>query len=244
MVRRLSLLALSVLLPVSSLAAQDVDAIFERYNAAIDPGNRASAIQGMKLTGEFEMAAAGIKATMEVFQRRPRQVLTVIQIPGLGEMRQGSDGTTTWSSDPMGGPRILTGLEAAPIADGADFDAIRRTRSNFASVEAAGESEVEGEKCVRVQLTWKSGRKTTECFSVTSGLVIESSGTQQTPQGEIQTSTRISDYRDVGGVKMPHLMVTSMMGIQQVIRVTAIEHGEQDASRFELPAAIKALRAP
>lgn len=244
MFRRLTPLATAFLLAATSLAAQDIDAIFDRYNKAVDPGNRAAALPGMKLSGEFEMAAAGIKATMEIFQRRPRQVLTVIQIPGLGEMRQGYDGTTTWSSDPMGGPRILTGLEAATITDGADLETIRRARANFAAVEPVGEAEIEGEKCVRVHLTWKSGRKTTECYSVTSGLVIESAGTQQTPQGEIQTSTRISDYRDVGGVMMPHLMVTSMMGIQQVIRITAIEPGEQDAARFELPAAIKALRAP
>jgi hypothetical protein len=235
-----SLLALALV--VAPVAAQDVDAIFARYNAATDPENKVASIPGMKATATFEVAAAGMRASMTIHQQRPNQSLVVVTIEGLGEMRQGHDGKTTWSSDPMGGPRILTGVEAASIADGADFAMMRRERSLFAAVEGAGEAEFDGEKCLRVKLTYKSGRVTTECFSTTTGLIIETAGKQATPQGEIDTSTRSYDYRPVGGVLMPHRIVASMMGMQQVITISDVTIGAQDPAVFELPPAIKALR--
>lgn len=244
MLRRMTRSALLCTLLALPLGAQDIDAIFSRYNAAVDPDNRSATINGMKVTGSFEMAAAGIRAEMTIIQRRPKQILSIVRIEGIGEMRQGSDGTTTWSSDPMGGPRLLTGPEAATLTDGADFDTMRRARANYTAVEPAGTGEVNGEKCERVKLTWKSGRVTTECFSVATGLLVESTGAQATPQGEVQTTTHVSDYRDIGGVKMAHRIVTSFMGVQQVMTVATVQLGDQDPAQFDLPPAIKALKSP
>lgn len=232
----------TLLLLAMPVAAQDVDAIFSRYNAAIDPEGKVATFKGMKVRATFEIAAVGMRAEMTVHQAVPNQSLTIVTIPGMGEMRQGSDGTTVWSSDPMGGPRILTGTEAAPIADGANVDFMRRSRASFTSVEPAGEGEFDGEKCMRLKLVWKSGRTTTECYSTTSGLVIETAGKQVTPQGELDTSTRMYDYKPVGGILMPHRVVMSMMGIQQVVTLVEVTAGEQDPTLFALPPAIRALK--
>jgi len=233
---------LALTLVVAPAAAQDIDAIFAKYNAAADPQNKATTLPGIRTTAVFEIAAAGMRASLTSHQQRPNLVLTVVTIQGLGEMRQGHDGKTTWSSDPMSGPKILTGAEAATIADGADFAMLRRDRANYAAVEGAGEGSFDGETCQRVKLTYKSGRVTTECFSTTTGLIIETAGKQATAQGEIDTSTRLYDYKSVGGVMMPHRIVASMMGMQQVITISEATVGVQDPTLFDLPPAIKALR--
>ena len=229
-------------LVVAPAAAQDVDAIFAKHNAAADPGNKAASLPGIRATATFDVAAAGMSASMTIHQQRPNLRLTVITIPGVGEIRQGHDGKTTWSSDPMAGPRILTGEEAAVIVDEADFAMMRRERANYAAVEGAGEAEFDGEKCLRVKLTYKSGRVMTECFSTTTGLVIEMSGKVSTPQGEIDVSTRKYDYKAVGGVMISHRQVASMMGMQQAVTISEVTIGAQDPTLFELPPAIKALR--
>jgi len=227
-----------------SLRAQTAQEILDRYSKAIDPEGKLASVTGFKSEGTFEMAAAGISATFVAMQRRPNQMSMSMVIGGMGEMKQGSDGSTVWSNDPMQGPRILTGKEAAAFLDGADFRALTRPADLFAAVERDGEGEVAGEQCLKVKLTWKSGRVSTECYSVASGLILETSGTQETPQGEVATTGRISDYKMVGGFLMPHKVVNAMMGFEQVLTITKVEIGEQDPALFELPPEIKALKKP
>ena len=226
------------------LQAQTPSEILARYTKAVDPEGKLSAIEGVRSEGTFEMAAAGISASFVSMQRRPNQMAMSIVISGMGEMKQGSDGVTVWASDPMQGPRIMTGAEAAAFMDGADFKAMVRTPDLFTAMELAGEGEVGGEKCLKVKLTWKSERVTTECYSATSGLILETSGTQSTPQGEVATVGRLSEYKAVGGFLMPHKVVNSMMGFEQVLTITKAEVGEQAPSLFELPPEIKALKKP
>jgi len=240
-----SLLALAAIAITSlTLPAQSAQEILDRFSKAVDPAGKLTSLTGFRSEGTFEMPAAGMSATFVSMQRRPNQMAMSIMIGGLGEMKQGSDGSTVWSNDPMQGPRILTGAEAAAFLDGADFRAMARPAELFSAMERAGEAEVDGEKCLKVKLTWKSERVTTECFSVATGLLIETSGTQATPQGEVSTTGRITDYRSVGGVMMPHKIVNSMMGFQQILTITKAEAVEQDPALFELPPEIKALKKP
>ena len=62
------------------------------------------------------------------------------------------------------------------------------------------------------------------------------------PYFELQTSTRMYDYKAVGGIMMPHRVVMSMMGIQQVVTLVETAPGDQDAALFTLPPAIRALK--
>lgn len=233
-----ALLALSA----GALAAQDPGAVLERYRQAIDPQGIIPSIQGMKSTLTMEIPAAGMSATINAVQRRPNQMVMTIDIPGLGEMRQGYDGTTAWASDPMQGPRLITGQEAAALIDGADMNSMTRSADQFTKIEPAGEGDVDGDKTVCLKLTWKSERETTECYSTTSGLLLETRSKSVTQMGEVESISRLSDYRSVSGIMVPHKMTQSAMGMQQIMTTTAVEFGPQPATLFELPAEIKALK--
>lgn len=239
-----STLSAAVLVAVSSalLAAQSPAEILTRYTKTIDPQGKIASIQGMKSTITMDIPAAGMSATITAVQRRPNQMAMTIDIPGLGEMRQGYDGSTAWSSDPMQGPRLVTGAEASALADGADMSAMARNPDQFTAIEAAGEADIDGDKANCLKLTWKSGRVTTECYSSTSGLLVESRQTQQSQMGEVEAVSRLSDYRAVNGIMVPHKITQSAMGMQQVMTTTSVEFGPQDAKLFELPPEIKALK--
>lgn len=224
------------------LAAQTPAEILNRYRQAIDPQGKIATIEGMKSTISMEVPAAGMSATISAWQRRPNLMVMTVDLPGVGQMRQGYDGTTAWSSDPMNGPRIVSGDEAAALIDGADFNSMARALDQFTAIEPAGEGEVDGEKTVCLKLTWKSSRETTECFSTTSGLLVETRAKSVTQMGEIEAVSRVSDYRDVGGIMIPHRITQSAMGMQQIMTTTSIEFGPQPAALFELPAEIKALK--
>ena len=242
--RRLHPLAATLLLLVTAgaVGAQTPQEIFDRFTKAVDPDGRIASFEGLSAKGTFSMPAAGMNATFTQLQRRPNQGVISIVIDGLGEMKQGFDGTTAWASDPMQGPRIVTGPEAAAFMDGADVRTMIRGADLFSAAELAGESVLDGEKCVRVKLTWKSSRVSTECYSVTTGLILESRGVQASPQGEIETVSRLSDYRPVGGILMPYRVVVSTMGAEQILQFTEVVAGAQDAKLFELPPEIKALK--
>ncbi len=242
-IRNIAVLALS-LVAGRALSAQTPAEILARYAKAVDPDGKAASIQGMTSTMTMEMPAMGMSATVSSVQRRPNLVSVKITLPGLGEMRSGFDGSTAWASDPMQGPRLVSGAEAAQTIDNADFGMLTRPASMFESSELAGEGDVGGEKCIRVKHVWKSKRVTTDCYSVKTGLIIESMSKQMSPQGEIDAVSRLSDYRSVGGILMAHKVVVQVMGMEQVMTITSAEAGDPDPKLFELPAEVKALKKP
>jgi hypothetical protein len=242
--RRTTFVAIAILtLGAASLPAQQSpEEILARYSRTIDPEGRLAALEGLKSTLTMEMPAAGVSATITTVQRVPGQMVMVINIPALGEIKSGYDGTTAWSSDPMQGPRLVTGTEAAALIDGADLKAMGRYPALFSATEPAGEVDVDGDTAVCLKLTWKSSRVTTECYSTSTGLIVETRATQESPQGVIEAVARHSDYKAVNGILIAHRVVQSAMGMQQILTTTAVEFGPQDAAQFELPPEIRALR--
>lgn len=236
---------LASLVTTVAAAAQSAspEAILSRYSRIIDPDNRLASMQGLRTVGEMELPGMGT-ATMTTLQSRPGKMLMTAVLPGIGEMKQGFDGTTAWSSDPMSGPRILSDAEAKQLRDGADFDAIGRAPVLFNTMEPAGEVTVGGDVADCLKLTWKTERVTTECFSRSSGLLVETRVTGMTAQGQIEAVSHPSDYRDVGGIKLPHRIEQSIVGTSMVITIKEAQAGPVDAALFELPAEIKALKNP
>ncbi len=240
--RALSLTALAV--GVAGAQGRTPEDILARYTKAIDPEGKIASIEGFKTVGTMEMPAAGMSATITAMQRRPNQMVMTISLAGRGERKSGFDGTTAWSTNPMQGPRILSPEETREMADGADFRALARDKALFTTIETAGETVVDGETTDCVKLTWKTGRVTTECFSRTSGLMLESRATQTSPQGEIAVTARYHEYKAVSGIMMAHRVENSMIGMQQTIKLTEVQMGPMDAKAFELPPEIQALKKP
>lgn len=223
--------------------AASPEAILTRYARTIDPDHRLASLQGLRMVSEMEFPGMGT-ATMTTLQGRPDKMLITTMLPGLGEIKQGFDGTTAWSNDPMSGPRILSDAEATQLRDGANFDAIGRALDLFSTMEPAGEVTVGGEVADCLKLTWKTKRVTTECYSRSSGLLVETRVTGVTAQGEVEAVSHPSDYREVGGVKLPHRIEQNIAGTSMVITIKEAQAGPVDADLLELPAEIKALKKP
>jgi hypothetical protein len=195
----------------------------------------------VKTTGKFEMAAAGISADLEISQARPNKTSLRIDLPGMGQVQEGFDGTTGWAINPMQGPRLKTGKELDAVREESTFGASTRQGPNVASAETVEKTEMNGEACYKVKLVWKSGRETFDCYSVASGLLIASMGKQDTPMGSVDVTNLLSDYKDFGGQKIATRLTQQVMGQEQVLRINNVEYDAADPASFEMPAAIKAL---
>lgn len=231
----------AVVLPATAQAQQlpTARALVDRYVEAIGGRDAVLAPSSVRMVGTYEMPAAGMRGELEVITAEPNRMLSVVRIGGMGEMRSGFDGTTSWSLDPMMGARVHSGAERDLIADQAQELAAVRDPSLFSVMETVERAEVGGQPCYRVRLVWKSGRESFDCYHTDTGLLIATSGTQESPMGSFAVTTRYSDYREFGGVRMPTRMVQEMMGAQVVMTVSSVEFDTAEPAVFRLPPQIQ-----
>jgi hypothetical protein len=243
-VRRLGLAAASLSLVSTLAGAQalpDAKDLIQQYAKAVG-GDSWKAHKSARMKATLEMPAAGMRANIEamnVFGDRTYKMRT--EIPGMGEMFAGFDGTTAWSKDPVTGARILSGPEGEQAAEEADPEASMRTSPNIVKSETLEKTTMNNTDCYKVRHTWKSGRTTHDCFSVRDGLIVASILKQTTQMGELEVTQLLSEYKDFGGVKRATVTTLQMMGQEVRTTVTAWEWDTVKPEEMELPADIKAL---
>ena len=217
--------------------------IVDRYVAAVGGKAALQRIRSYRATGSLEMPTQGIKGDLELSAARPNKLAMKITIPGMGEMVQGYDGTVGWSVNPMQGPRLLEGKELAQMVEEADFDNLFRGASSITSRETIGRTELGGQPCYQVKTVRRSGTEAVECYSVETGLLVGTSAKRETPMGQIESTTLVSDYKDFGGIRIPtrSRIQIPAMGAEQVLSFTNVEFDKVDAAAFARPAAVEAL---
>jgi hypothetical protein len=63
-----------------------------------------------------------------------------------------------------------------------------------------------------------------------------------TPNGPITAEILLGDYRDEGGILVPHTVTQKLPGADILVKIESVTHNpEIPAERFDLPADIKAL---
>jgi hypothetical protein len=198
----------------------------------------------IRSTGAIEIPAAGLKGSMTLVAMEPDRMLVTMELPGMGETRTGSDGTTGWSIDPMRGPALMDEKQLADIRRDANFRRDLVLAKDAGNAEVLGLFEFEGAPCWRVKVTGAGSTKETHHFyAKDTGLLTGMSMRMATPMGEIPAVIVVGDYKDFGDVKLPAKTVTKVMGQQQVMTTDAVTWGGIDEKSFELPAEIKALKA-
>ena len=192
--------------------------------------------------GSFEMAAMGIKATMTSYHAEPNKEYTETDLPGVGKMKEGSDGTVYWQLAAMIGPHVKEGVEKVQAEIGARFNAELNWRDLFKDVKTTGTEKVDGKDCYDVALTPSQGAPITQCYDKDSGLMVKQSMTAQSPMGEQTVSSFFTDYRKEDDVLMPHKLKSSVAGQDVTITFDSIVfNADIPADTFALPDEIKAL---
>jgi hypothetical protein len=244
-VRRLSVAAVSLTaLIASSAGAQnlpDAKDLIQRYGKAIN-GSAWKGHTSARMKATMEIPSAGMKADIEaanIFSNK--MFLLRMTIPGMGEAVSGFDGTTAWSKEPTMGARILSGAEAEQVIEEADPEASLRTTPNIVSSETVEMTTMNGKECYKVKHTWKSGRTTHDCFGVSDGLLVATTGKQASPMGEIEVTQYFSEYKEMGGIKRATVMSGQMMGQELKTTLTSWEWDTVKPADVEPPADIKAL---
>jgi hypothetical protein len=219
----------------------EAHAIYTRFVEA--SGGRAALerYSSSHATGQFSLPAQGIGGDLEVFAAAPNRMFVRVDIPGFGMVRNGYDGEVGWSINPAVGPMVLEGRMLDQLRQQADFLGPLNVEAYVDSATVVEETEFDGRPCLKVRVVTKWGEEYVEFYDVETGLLAGNIRTQESPMGPVETTTVLSGYQDFGGIQVPTKTVQQMMGMEQIITVTAVEFDTVDPSVFALPDEIGAL---
>jgi len=242
---RYAFIAAAMMVFATSVQAQDLPKGADVLKKSVDAMGGEAALRKRSeshMTGTFEMPAMGVSGTLEVFaSSNPNRMLTVVDIPGLGSVRTGFDGTTAWTINPATGTMLLSGKQLQQATQQADQLAMLTPDKYFKSIETVEQTTFAGKDVYKVQLTTNWDESYHEYYDVSTGLQVGATRTNESEMGPIEVVTTIDEWKEFNGIKVPVVMRQAMMGMEQTMKVNTVEFSIADPKVFDVPAEVKAL---
>ncbi len=230
---------------VSAQALPTAQAVIDKHVEAVGGKAAITGLKSMSQKGTMEITAMGMVADINLSAAAPNKQVLNINIPGLGELNQGYNGTVGWDDNPMSGARVLEGEELTARKEGSFHEALGLyDASKFTTMEVVEKTQFAEEEAYKVRFVRTSGRESFEYYSVANGLRIGTYTKTPSPMGEVEVSAVISDYKKFGPVMVPTKVALNQAGQDIVQNITEVKFNEVDDSVFKTPASIEALVKP
>jgi hypothetical protein len=241
--------------------ARDVDAILADHVTALGGKAILGRHKSLHIKRKIAIKGMGIEGDEERYAASGDRFLAITSIPGIGTVRQGSDGKTFWSEDPINGLRLLTGAEKEQARLDGSWNAELRMTKLYkkitvvptpanATASRPGGSAKPAAALECLELVPREGSPITICFDRQSHQRIFQTGRQMTPQGEMPFEAHFSQWKDFEGVSLPTLEETTAGPTTIEARLVEVKFDEKlDPGLFKLkkpsasPPAAKAPRA-
>lgn len=241
------------------------DEILDKYIQAIGGAERLAGLKSYVATGtSVGFGGFGGGGQVHVYAKFPDERTTLIQFApetGRGDQVRTYNGRVGWIKTPLA---VLTDYElSGGELDGARLDAelsfpaqIKQVLSNLrvslptAISDLPGPSSQTGKEANDglgqdrvvnvVQGSGPRGMLATLYFDQKSGLLMRLVRYGRTPIGRVPTQVDYSDYRDVGGIKMPFHLTFAWLDGRDAIQLTEVQTNVPiDAAKFDRPAPSK-----
>lgn len=240
MLRRLPLLVLAAALAAGA-SAQSLDEIVARNLEARGGLARIKAVTSMRWTARMTIAP-GVEAPATLEMKRPGRMRLDLTLPDGATATQVFAGDGGWQIPPGGDEAMpLNAEEAKGAAERADFDGpLVDYKAKGHTVELVGPATVDGAAAFKLRLTLRNGNVQTMYLDASSYLEVKDEATRTVRGNQIPTEQRIGDYRDVGGLRLPHRFENGVVGqsARQTIAIQKIEIDVPlDDARFTMPEA-------
>ena len=211
--------------PKKKEVSADVTAmgVVNKYLKAIGGKDKAKALKSTKTTFTMEMPGAPPGIGGELIQMAPNKEKMVIKMGEMVMQEQVFDGEVL-----RAGGQELSGEQVADKV--AVRGLIPQAFYKDSEVKLNGISQVNGKDAYRLDVTL-GGNTTSEYYDVNSGLLVQSTVTQSTPQGEMAVNTLFEDYKMVDGINLPHKIVQQVGGqnVVMILNGYTINSGVSDA---------------
>lgn len=200
--------------------------------STVSSGSLTIDVNGTELDGEFAIS-----------QIAPNKVIIDTELESLGSQKKGFDGQVGWEITAREGAKILDGESLRLLKLQADMNQYLNMSDHFSEIKCVGEVNFNDEVCFAIEAANGEGSSPlTAFFSKESKLLVGSKMTLELPEASLQIVNEISDYRDVGNVKMSFKSVSTNQHYTQYITLEEIEiNSEIDEAIFALPKEIQDL---
>lgn len=200
------------------------------------------AVKSVRASGHMTLGP-GMEAPFVMTLKRPNEMRMEVTVQGTVGV-QAFDGKNAWAFLPFMGqtsPQPLPAEQAKMVEEQADFDGpLVDYKVKGVRVEAAGRDTVEGKNAYKLKVTRADGQVRYLYLDPERYLEIKTSGKRNVGGTEVDIESRISDYKDVGGVLMAHSIESGVAGTstRQKFLVERYELNVEVAeSAFTMPAA-------
>lgn len=236
----LALLGLAV--PAST---QTLDEVVAKNIEARGGLAKLKSVQSMRMSGRITMGP-GIEAPIVMEMKRPAGLRIEFTFQGNTGV-QAFDGKDGWSINPFSGKREPEPMPAEALKDmqeQADMDGpLVDWKAKGHTVELLGKEKVEGSDAYKLKITLKNGDVRNVYLDADSNLEIRVESRRTVRGTEVEAETTIGDYKEVGGLMIPHSMQSGAKGRpeKQNIVVEKIDlNPALDDARFKMAPAPKA----
>jgi len=240
-------LALALAAPV--LSAQTLDEIIAKNVKAKGGLDKIKAVQTARLTGKM-VVGPGMEAPFVMELKRPRHLRMEITFQGMTGT-QAYDGKSGWAVMPFQGrkdPESMSADDLKLVDEQADFDGpLVDYKEKGHTVDLLGKEKVEGSDAFKIKVTLKNGDVRHLYLDAESFLEIKAEAKRTIRGSEQEFESIIGDYKEVGGLMLPHSMEGGPKGgtMRQKLTIDKIELNVPiEDARFKMPEVKKAEPSP
>jgi outer membrane lipoprotein-sorting protein len=242
MLRRFIVSSIAVMALMAPLSAQTVDDVLAKYIEASGGMAKMQAQKTRKATGKMSLPG-GLEIPLTFTQKRAEMFRADLTFQGM-DIIQAYDGKNGWQIDPTQGKKTAEPLSEDDLKDvkeSADFDGpLVNAKEKGNTVELMGKEDVDGTPAYKLKVTLKSGDVKYMYLDADAYVEIKEE-TKRTIRGaEREIETVLGDYKDEGGVMMPHSIESKPKGAPQGQKITLDKfeiNGDIPDSYFQMPAA-------
>jgi hypothetical protein len=238
---RKALLALAGAALLAPASAQTLDEILAKNLEARGGADKIKAVKTVRLTGRMTVGP-GLEAPVVMEFKRPTKMRMDFTIQGMTGS-QAFDGKGGWQIMPFQGnpnPEPMSPDDIKDAEEQADIDGpLVDWKAKGHAVELVGKEKVEGTDAWKLKITMKGGDVRYVFLDADAYLEIRGEGKRKIRGTEMETEQTISDYKEVGGLVMPHAFEGGPKGspMRQKITIDKIELDvDIDDARFATPA--------
>ncbi len=168
--------------------------------------------------------SAGVTSTSITYKKRPNLLVRRTESAGLGVEWQGFDGKVGWEQSELQGFRTMQGPELQQMIAGADMDQPVRLRQMSSLRRLLGEVVVDGRTLIGVAMATGQGPLGVFYYERDTALLarletIIAAG----PSGQLKVTADFSDYRQVGGIKVPFALVVTNPAMRLMTKIESVE---------------------
>jgi outer membrane lipoprotein-sorting protein len=200
-----------------------IDQILDKYVAGAGGRAAIEKITSVDGKGTIDIPEANVSGTVELIQKAPDKALTVVDITGVGQQREGFDGAVGWSDDPQNGLRQKNGVELAEAKRAATLGRELKMKMLYPKLVVKGVEKVDEKDAYVVEGTPAEGAPVKLYFDAGTGLLVRQIATRQMPQGPLEVEVTFADFRAVDGVQRPFTIRQATSLFTAVIHLTDVK---------------------